>query len=402
LEAFTAFTEAAGVETDVLKLSHQAFQVLQGRFSDTSTAVFYEVEGELFYARSWSEDIDDQPELLAALQQGTSLSAPLFAEAVETGGAAFTPAWDPTREQIAHTEAYGAAAVYPLIVNGKTCALLGLGLRQNRNWTEQDEAVLRAVGRGLTLAMERAEVVKQLAQRQAALEQSNQSFQTANEELEAFSYSASHDLRTPVRHVIGFAELAQKALVNAHVDQAQRHLEIIKQGALRMTALIDGMLGLSRVGQQDLRSAPVELGDLVFQARRDVEAEFDGHPVRWQIADLPQVWGDREMLPQVMTNLLSNAVKYSSTRDVSDVRVWAQDDPAEWTIRVEDNGVGFDPRYAQKLFGIFQRLHNDRDFKGTGVGLATVRRIVTRHGGRVSAESAGQGGATFSFTLPKR
>ncbi len=144
----------------------------------------------------------------------------------------------------------------------------------------------------------------------------------------------------------------------------------------------------------------MDLNELVTQARQDVGAEFSGHPVRWRIGELPQVRGDRSMLQQVMTNLLSNAVKYSGKREQSEVEVWCEEGATEWKIHVRDNGVGFDPQYTQRIFGIFQRLHTDRDFQGSGVGLATVRRIVLKHGGQVSAESHGDAGATFSFTLP--
>ncbi len=153
--------------------------------------------------------------------------------------------------------------------------------------------------------------------------------------------------------------------------------------------------------RQVLNLQLVDLNELVTQARRDVCAEFDGHAVRWQIDDLPRVQGDRSMLQQVMTNLLSNAVKYSSQREQSQVEVWCEESAAAWIIYVKDNGVGFDPAYAQKLFGMFQRLHSERDFKGTGVGLATVRRIILKHGGQVFAESQEHSGATFRFTLPK-
>ena len=250
-------------------------------------------------------------------------------------------------------------------------------------------------------ATERLKVQQQIEEANRDLQRSNTELQAANEELEAFTYSASHDLRTPVRHVMGFAELALMAMVDAPNEKAQQHLEVVKRAALRMTALIDGMLVLSRSGRQHLKAELVDLSALVTQAQADVRQEFLGHPVMWDIAVLPQVMGDQDMLQQVMTNLLSNAVKYSAKRAQSEVKVWSEESASAWTINVQDNGVGFDAEYAQKLFGIFQRLHNEREFQGTGVGLATVRRIVLKHGGQVFAESRAQSGATFSFTLPK-
>ncbi|WP_407571754.1 PAS domain S-box protein [Deinococcus altitudinis] len=240
-----------------------------------------------------------------------------------------------------------------------------------------------------------------VAARTRELEGERASLQLANEELEAFTYSASHDLRTPVRHVMAFAELAEKAMETGEHEKVGRSLSVVKQAALRMNALIDGMLVLSRSGRQQLQLLPVDLNALVTLARRDAAAEFGAHPVRWQIADLPTVQGDAQLLQQVMTNLLSNAVKYSAKREVSEVRIWVQSSAAEWTISVQDNGVGFHPDYAQRLFGIFQRLHTEKDFKGVGVGLATVKRIVQKHGGQVFAESDGHTGATFSFVLPR-
>jgi len=169
-----------------------------------------------------------------------------------------------------------------------------------------------------------------------------------------------------------------------------------------MSSMIDAMLSLSRSAAQDPRFQMVDLNALVVQAQRDVLLEFAQQRVQWEIQPLPQLVGDRDMLQQVMTNLLSNAVKYSSPRAVSEIRIRAEERATEWVISVQDNGVGFNPSYAQKLFGVFQRLHSERDFQGTGVGLATVRRIILKHGGRVFAQSSDDAGATFGFSLPRR
>ncbi|MGI8747456.1 MAG: sensor histidine kinase, partial [Deinococcus sp.] len=211
-----------------------------------------------------------------------------------------------------------------------------------------------------------------------------------------------HDLRTPVRHVMSFADLAQKALTSAPNEKVGRNLKVIKQAAERMSSLIDGMLVLSRTSRAELSSHSVDLNLLVAQARQDVGSEFVHRPVHWQIQPLPQVWGDPRMLQSVLTNLIRNAVKYSSTREVSRISIWAQEQDTEWLISVQDNGVGFDPKYSDRLFGVFQRLHHERDFEGIGVGLATVRRIVLKHGGQVFVEGQPEQGATFGFTLPKR
>ncbi len=399
LDAFVAFTEAAATTSNLLVLARHAVEVLRATISEVSVA-YYTLEGQLWKARVWSEDF--APEVAAVLAAGIPTDAPSYAEAVQTRQPVFVSGWQADSEGVQGTEPYGAGAFYPCFVDERPVGLLAIGTQRSGDWTPREQAVFRSVGRSLTLALERTEQARRLTRQRDVLELKSQELTTANEELEAFAYSASHDLRTPVRHVMGFAELAQLALKDTPNEKAQRHLEVVKQGALRMNALIDGMLVLSQSGRQQLAVQLIDLGELAVQARRDVGAEFKGHPVRWLIGELPQVWGDRGMLQQVMTNLLSNAVKYSSTRERSEVQVWAEEDEAVWTIFIQDNGVGFDPQYAQRLFVIFQRLHNEREFKGTGVGLATVKRIVLKHGGRVNAEGTDQGGATFSFTLPKR
>ena len=234
------------------------------------------------------------------------------------------------------------------------------------------------------------------------LQRSNAELSAANEELEAFAYSASHDLRTPVRHVQSFSELARRSLSGAPNEGAERYLGYVEQAAQRMSSLIDALLSLSRSSRQELTPAPVDLELLLRRARRDMESELAGREVQWQTSALPVVVGDQALLQQVMNNLLANAVKFSRIRQQAVIEVWSEEDAAAWTVFVRDNGVGFDPRYSERLFGVFQRLHTEREFEGTGVGLATVRRIVLRHGGNVSASSVPGEGATFGFTLPKQ
>ncbi len=238
-------------------------------------------------------------------------------------------------------------------------------------------------------------------QSNADLAHSNEELHAANEELEAFAYSASHDLRTPVRHVKGFSELARKAVAQGNADRAVAHMQVVEQAAERMSALIDAMLHLSRSTRQELRPGPVDLNVLLERAQADVATDLHGRTVQWVVSPLPTVQGDATTLQQVMTNLVSNAVKFTRDRDPARIEVWAEGTPDHWTVQVRDNGAGFDATYRDKLFGVFQRLHNQRDFEGTGVGLATVRRIVLRHGGRVFADGEVGRGATFGFTLPR-
>jgi PAS domain S-box-containing protein len=241
---------------------------------------------------------------------------------------------------------------------------------------------------------------RQLSSSNAQLLTSNAELLAANQELEAFAYSASHDLRTPVRHIKSFAELAKMALVSVPNETASWHLERVGTAAERMSALVDALLGLSRSIRQPLTHRPVDLNLLLDQARRDVAPELVDRQVQWQVTPLPVVMGDPATLQQVFTNLLANAVKFSRPREVAIIEVWAQPQDEGWTVSVRDNGVGFNPAYQDKLFGVFQRLHTDREFEGTGVGLAIVRRVVLRHGGQVSAQGLQDGGATFSFWLP--
>jgi light-regulated signal transduction histidine kinase (bacteriophytochrome) len=230
------------------------------------------------------------------------------------------------------------------------------------------------------------------------LEQDAVHVQALNEELEAFSYSVSHDLRAPVRHVSGFVDLLRRSSKGALDETALHHLDTIARAAARMGELIDDLLAFSRMGRSELMRTPVDLARLVRDLLPDLGAP---EHVEWLIHDLPEVSGDPSMLRVVMVNLLSNALKYTRTRDRPRIEVVAtRGEAREVVVSVRDNGVGFDMQYADKLFGVFQRLHGSDEFEGTGIGLATVRRIVHRHGGQVWAEAAVDQGATFYFSLP--
>jgi len=231
------------------------------------------------------------------------------------------------------------------------------------------------------------------------LQQEAAHVQALNEELEAFSYSVSHDLRAPVRHISGFVDLLRQRSESALDDTSRRHLHTIARAAARMGELIDDLLAFSRMGRTDLMRRRVDLDALV----RDLVPELDtAERVQWSVSPLPEVTGDPAMLRVVMANLLSNAVKYSRTRESPRVEVSAAAGAGgDVVVSVRDNGVGFDMQFADKLFGVFQRLHAAEEFEGTGIGLATVRRVVHRHGGRVWAESALDQGATFHFSLPQ-
>ncbi len=226
--------------------------------------------------------------------------------------------------------------------------------------------------------------------------------EAANKELEAFSYSVSHDLRAPLRHVSGFVELLQRDAGAALSEKSLRYLTTISQSAQRMGELIDDLLTFSRIAKADLQKVAVSLNELVRDVMGDFQAETLARSIVWHIQPLPTVRADHALLRMVLVNLMSNAVKFTSKRADAKIEIGCAPSPeGESVIFIRDNGAGFDPRYAAKLFGVFQRLHSHVEFEGTGIGLANVQRIIHRHGGRVWAEGVVEGGATFSFSIPK-
>ncbi len=228
-----------------------------------------------------------------------------------------------------------------------------------------------------------------------------------NRELEAFSYSVSHDLRAPLRHVAGFADKLARHLGDAADEKSRHYLEVIATSARRMASLIDDLLVYSRLGRSALRLQAVDMQSLVAETRSVLDANYQsdhagsGHRIEWSVAPLPILVADENMMRQLWLNLLGNAVKYSARREVAVIEVGYQlqaDGSHRFSVR--DNGAGFDMAYAAKLFGVFQRLHKASEYTGTGIGLASVRRVLTRHGGHIWAEAAPDMGATFHFVLP--
>lgn len=235
---------------------------------------------------------------------------------------------------------------------------------------------------------------------EASLLKSEEALVGANKELEAFSYSVSHDLRAPLRHVAGFVQLLQTNAQGKLDETGTRYIEVIANAAQKMGHLIDDLLSFSRTGRAQMRIEPVALGPLVDECRRELEPEAKGRQIEWVIGELPEVAADRSLLRQVLANLLGNAVKYTGKREQAHIEVASRRENGEIIVSVRDNGAGFDMKYVDKLFGVFQRLHSESDFEGTGIGLANIRRIIVRHGGRTWAEGAVDQGATFYFSLP--
>jgi len=223
--------------------------------------------------------------------------------------------------------------------------------------------------------------------------------EAANKELESFSYSVSHDLRAPLRHISGFARILTEEFGPSLPEEAQRHLARIEQGTNRMGRLVDELLSLTRTGRQSLAIQVTELSTVVHDVIAMLEPESEGRTVEWKIGDLPLVECDPTLIRQVFQNLISNGLKYSRPRAQAVIEIGQTERAGETVIFVRDNGVGFSMKYADKLFGVFQRLHGNEEFEGNGVGLATVHRIVEKHGGRVWAEAELDRGACFYFTL---
>jgi len=235
----------------------------------------------------------------------------------------------------------------------------------------------------------------ELAKRAAELE-------ATNKDLESFAYSVSHDLRAPLRHLAGFSELLQKQASSLLDDKSRRYIQTILDSAKRMGNLIDDLLAFSRVGRAETKKTLVSMEQLVKEVIAELSQETKGREIAWKIGALPVCYGDRSMLKLVVVNLVSNAVKFTRMRARAEIEIGCADgNKNEVEMFVKDNGAGFDMRYVDKLFGVFQRLHSSEEFEGTGIGLATVQRIIHRHGGKVQADGVVDQGAAFYFSLPK-
>jgi signal transduction histidine kinase len=226
--------------------------------------------------------------------------------------------------------------------------------------------------------------------------------EAANHELEAFCYSVSHDLRAPLRHIDGYVDLLVSRCRDGLNDKGLHYVETIAASARQMGTLIDDLLQFSRTGRAEMGSESVNMNQLLQEVLDTLKESSSERNIEWVIGEMPSVNGDYPLLRQVWTNLLGNAVKYTKNRETAQIEVTSREENGETIFVVADNGVGFDMQYAGKLFGVFQRLHSLEEFEGTGIGLATVQRIINRHGGRVWAEAELNHGASFYFTLPNK
>ena len=279
---------------------------------------------------------------------------------------------------------YVLKPIVPEILRSKVSVFVDLA-RQTELVRRQADQLRQSEQEALQLAQARANLLAEL--------------EAANRELEAFAYSVSHDLRAPLRRINGFAGILLEDF-SAQLDPvAKGYLERVSQAGRHMCQLLDDLLNLSRVTRKELTRRRTDLDSLVKEVRDSLQPEIEGREIEWQIGCLPTVECDPGLIKQVFANLLLNAIKYTRPRQRATIQVDQMICDGQPAVFVRDNGVGFDMKYADKLFGVFQRLHSAADFEGTGIGLATVRRIITRHGGRIWAEGAVDQGATFYFTL---
>ncbi len=374
---------------------HRALNLITARFADSAALWF-------------------SPELHAQSEQGVPNGAaqPIIAGRARRIGLLELSQMDQLQEAVAevmyrhepsvfhgerlHALGLSSAALYPLMQDDLPLGVLGLGFRQPLQ--DRDLELGRELAQRLSSALGSRDLLARLHSASASLQDLNDSLEQrvsertaqlseANSELEAFSYSVSHDLRTPLRHILGFADLLRRESGDHATPKAARYLKVIGESAERMNRLIDDLLEFSRTSRAELRRGPVDLERLVQAVRADLAPDQGERRVEWRIGPLPAVIGDAGLLRQVFDNLLSNALKYTRTREAALIEVSARQQSREVWLSIRDNGVGFDPEYVGRLFGVFQRLHRSDEFEGTGIGLANVRRIVARHGGRVWAES---------------
>jgi light-regulated signal transduction histidine kinase (bacteriophytochrome) len=253
---------------------------------------------------------------------------------------------------------------------------------------------------GVLLLEQRHRAEEKLLQSQGQLEALIARLEYANSELESFAYSVSHDLRSPLRAIAGFSSILNRDFRHTLSNEASELLDRVIQNTSRMGRLIDDLLAFSRVGRHELRLTSVDMNRMVQETIDELSPEIGERQVDWSVDNLPPASADPALIRQVWINLLNNAVKYTSQAPRAQIALGCEESMTETVYSVQDNGIGFDMRYADRIFGVFQRLHHEDDFPGTGIGLAIVQRIIQRHGGRVWAESEVGRGSTFYFSLP--
>ncbi|MEJ2689387.1 MAG: CheR family methyltransferase [Deltaproteobacteria bacterium] len=295
-----------------------------------------------------------------------------------------------------------AYACHPLVYQDRTIGTLSFGTCDRPRFSDDDITLMRAVAGLVATAMARKRIEDDLAQARDLAEERTSEVEAAIQDLEGFTYSVSHDLRAPIRHIMGFSDLLRKKCWTVLDEQGRKYLEIISGSSRKLGTLTDELLEFSRMGRAPMKKGAVDLTALVGEVVKSFVEQTKSRQIEWSVGDLPTVEGDASMLRFAIVNLLANAVKFTSKKEKACIEVGHREEKDAQVIYVKDNGAGFDMRYVDKLFGVFQRLHNEADFEGTGIGLANVARIIHRHGGQVRAEGEVGDGAVFSFALPKK
>jgi signal transduction histidine kinase len=307
--------------------------------------------------------------------------------------------------QILLKEGLASRVLVPLLIKGEVIGVMTIASRIPAVYTDVHVTTLESLAHQVGIALNNAQLYERVQNYNEILENRIQErtaqLESANKELEAFAYSVSHDLRAPLRYVSGFINLLEKRIHSDADKQVQHYLTTISKSATQMGELIDDLLAFSRMGREEIRKMRIPLERLVEEVIAELNSQqSDGREVSWNVTALPQVNADAAMLRLVVMNLLSNAYKFTKNRKQAVIEIGCTQADDEVVVFVRDNGVGFDMQYVDKLFGVFQRLHKSSEFEGTGIGLANVRRIIHRHGGKTWAEGCLNNGATFYFSLP--
>jgi len=412
LEASTLLTESFDYLTRLRQFAQSvvpqiedwcAVHVVEKDGSVTLVAVAHADPAKLAWANELQQRYPPDPNasrgVYQVLRSGQAEFYPDITDAMLIAGAR-----DAEQLQLARQLGVTSVMIIPFVLKERVLGAISLvSAESGRHFGPDDFELGKDLARRAAMLIENARLYEETQRLNADLEQRvvqrTAQLEAANKELEAFSYSVSHDLRAPLRAIDGFSRMLLRDHLANLPPEAQRLLLVVRDNAQKMAQLIDDLLSFSRLGRQPLRVQTVSIADLVRQILDELKSDLEDRQVEVTVADVPACQADRALLKQVLVNLLTNALKYTRRRDIATIEVGSLATDGVCTYFVKDNGAGFDMAYYDKLFGVFQRLHSADDFEGTGVGLAIAQRIIVRHGGRIWAEGAVGQGATFYFTL---